>query len=430
MIKHKLKVLFIETPSPYLVRQHTQIPIGLLTIATIVEKAGFSTKYIRPLTFENINQYLNVDIICLSGSTLEYPMNCELAKYIKNINSKIKIFIGGTHVSVLYQEVSGSGLFDAIAVGEGENLILKMLYDVQNNILKPIYFMKEYIQDLDSLPFLNYNLIEGELGGQIFFEKRKGNSVNFITSRGCPFNCAFCASQVMWQRKMRWRSIPSIIQEMKVLKEKYNVTLFRLADDNITASRKKCIEFCNAIKNLDVNWRCSIRAESITSEMAEAMYNSGCREISPGIESGDQRVLDYLNKHTTLEKMLKGCHNAQKAGLKVRALFLIGTPGEREDTPELTREYLKKLNPDYATLSTFLPLPGIPIWNNPEKFNCEILSKDFRKYNKDFWMRVHGKAKKREYEPLIWNKFLTIEQQKDNVRRMESYIEELNYNKG
>lgn len=425
-----LRILFIETPSPYLVRQHTQIPIGLLMIATIVEKAGHETKYIRPFTIEETTKYLNVDIVCLSGSTLEYPMNCELAKHIKKINPTINIFLGGTHASVLFKEIAKTKLFDAVAVGEGENLILEMLNDTYNGKLKPIYMMKEYVQDLDSLPFLNYDLVEGKLGGQIFFEARKGNSVNFITSRGCPFNCAFCASQVMWKRRMRWRSIPNIIQEMKDLKEKYNVTLFRLADDNITASRKKCLEFCNAIKDLNVEWRCSVRAESITPETAKAMYESGCREVSPGIESGDQRVLDYLNKHTTLEKMLIGCHNAQNAGLKVRALMLAGTPGEQLDTPELNRDYLKKLNPDYATLSTFLPLPGIPIWTNPEKFNCEILSKDFRKYNKDFWRRVNGKAQKREYEPLIWNKFLTMEQQIDNVKRMEKYIEELNYNKG
>jgi len=154
------------------------------------------------------------------------------------------------------------------------------------------------------------------------------------------------------------------------------------------------------------------------------MFAAGCREVWPGIESGDQRVLDYLDKRADAEKMLEGCANAKKAGLKIKALFMIGTPGEREDTPEINRAYMKALDFDMITLSTFTPLPGSPIWADPNKYNCEILSRDFRKYNQYYWVRKNGKEAKREYEPMIHNKFLTIEQMKDNVRRMEAYVEE------
>ena len=103
---------------------------------------------------------------------------------------------------------------------------------------------------------------------------------------------------------------------------------------------------------------------------------------------------------------------------------MIGTPGERENTPEINRDYLDKLDFDMITLSTFTPLPGSPIWDDPEKYNCEILSTDFNKYNQYYWVRRNGKGAKREYEPMIHNKFLTIEQMKDNVSRMEAYVEE------
>jgi len=129
---------------------------------------------------------------------------------------------------------------------------------------------------------------------------------------------------------------------------------------------------------------------------------------------------------------LIGCKNARKAGLKIKTLFMIGTPGERIDTPEINRDYMNRLDFDMITLSTFTPLPGSPIWNDPiGRYNCEILSRDFRKYNQYNWVMKNGKKVEREYEPMIHNKFLTIDQMKDNVMRMRRYVEETGkYNKG
>lgn len=425
-----MKILFVETPAPYLIRQHVQIPIGLLMIATIVKSAEHDVKFIRPLLKEELLDYSNYDIMCFGGTTLEYPMNEECAKLIKKYFPKTKIFLGGVHASAMYEEIEKTKLFDAICVGEAENLILQMINDVKQNKLKSVYYMTEFIKDLDSLPFIDYNLVENKLGKAIFFDKKEGNSVNFITSRGCPFNCSFCASQAMWKRKVRFRSIENIIVEMKLLKQKYNINQFRLADDNLTSNPKRCLEFCKAIKPLNIIWRCSIRAESITKEVAQAMSDSGAREISPGIENLDQRVLNFLHKNTTVKKMFNGCKNAQIANIKVRGLFMTGVPGERLDSPDINEKILKDFPINYATLSTFIPLPGTPIWNNPDTFNCEILSRDFKKYNKDFYQKIGEEAKKREYIPLIHNKFLTMTEQHQVVERMEQIIETTNYNKG
>ncbi len=425
-----MKVLFLETPAPYLIRQHAQIPLGLLYLATIVTNAGYNVKFKRPLNLKEIEKYSEYDIICLSSTTLEYPMTCEVAQLIRNKFPKTMIFLGGAHASSMSSKCLESGLFDKICIGEGENIILGMIKDVKYNVNKKMYKSYEFIKNLDEIPFPNRSLIKGKHGGSIFLDKETTNE-NIITSRGCPFNCAFCASEAMWKRKVRYRSTENIIAEIKDIMNKYGSKVFRVADDNVTSNPKKCIELCKELEPLNIEWRCSIRAESITPEVAEALYKAGCLEISPGIESGDQRVLDFLNKNTTLMKMLQGCTNARRAGLKIRALILIGTPGERIDTPELNRGYLQILPYDMVTLSTFVPLPGTAIWNNPYKFNCVILSKDFTEYNKDYYIFKNGENTKRDYNPLIHNKFLTLEQQIDNVKRMEKYIEELGkYNRG
>ena len=130
-------------------------------------------------------------------------------------------------------------------------------------------------------------------------------------------------------------------------------------------------------------WRCSVRAESLSPEVCKTLRKGGCKEVSVGIESGDQRVLNGLKKKTKVEKMKEGCLNAKKEGLNVRALFMIGTPMEREDTPEINRDYIEDLAFDMITLSTFIPLPGTDIWNQASAYNCQVLTKDFAKYNKD-----------------------------------------------
>jgi len=422
-----MKVLFIETPAPYVVRQHTQISLGLLYLATVV-KQKHEVKFIRPDTIKEIN-CSGIDVVCLSSTTLEYPMTIDVARFIRSNYPNVKIFVGGTHVSALPDDAISNGFFDSVCIGEGENIILEMLTDLSTNELKKIYKAGQLIENLDSIPFPDRSLIEGNHGGSIFIDRETTNE-NIITSRGCHFNCAFCGSRCTWGRKVRYRSTENIINEIKEIINKYNNNVFRFSDDSLTSDKKRCLKLCSELKKLDIVWRTSIRAESVSDEIATALINAGCIEISVGIESGDQRVLDFLNKRTTTTKMLNGCDIAKKAGLNVRALLMIGTPGERADTPEITRKYLSLLNQDMVCLSTFIPLPGTPIWNYPDKFNCEILTKDFSLYNKNYFIFKNGKALKRKYIPLIHNKFLSIDEQKNNIERMEKYIEKLNYNKG
>ena len=429
-----MKIVFIETPSPWLVRQNVHIALGPLYLATILRREGYDVKLARPKRVEDFENFQNADIICMSGTTLEYPMNVDCAVWIKKHFPDIKIFLGGPHATAMYQDVACSLLFDAIGVGEGESTILDMVKDVKRGELKSIYFSNGLSGNLDSIPFPDRSLIKGDYGGGIFAHRKNyidGGSESFITSRGCSFNCAFCASQSMWNGKIRYRSIENIVSEIKQIIESMDKRQFEIWDDNLISSRKRCLKLCEELKELDIAWGCLTRADRLDSEMCEALATAGCKEVCPGIESGDQRVLDFLDKHIDMKKMLKGCRNAKKAGLNIRALFMIGTPGERVDTPEVNRDYIDRLDFDMITLSTFIPLPGSPIWNNPNKYNCEILSKDFRKYNKDYWIMKNGKKARKEYEPLIHNKILTIDKMKSNVERMRTYVEETGkYNKG
>lgn len=429
-----MKIIFVETPSPWLVRQNMHVALGLLYLAAILKGKGHEVRVARPRKKEDFADFRDADIICMSGTTLEYPMNVECAVWTREHFPGIKILLGGTHATAMYQDVSESNLFDAVGIGEGESIILDMVRDAERGELKNIYFSNGFAKDLDAIPFPDRTLIEGGYGGGIFVNREdyiSGGSESIVTSRGCSFNCAFCASHSMWDGKTRYRSIENIVSEIKQIIKSTGKVQFAIWDDNLTLNRKRCLKLCEAFKELGIIWRCLVRADKLDPEICEALAVAGCKEIWPGIESGDQRVLDFLDKQIDREEMLEGCKNAKKAGLKIKALFMIGTPGERTNTPELNRDYIRRLDFDMITLSTFIPLPGSPIWNDPDGYNCEILNRDFRNYNKDYWIMKNGKKTKREYKPLIHNKTLTIAQMKGNVKRMKAYVEETGrYNRG
>lgn len=429
-----MKIAFVEAPSPWLVRQHAQVPLGPLYLATILKKHNYDVRFYRPNSIEEMSKLSEYDVIAFSGTTLEFPMVELCAKYVREHFKNTKIWYGGPHASATISELANNPLYDSIGIGEGESYIVQMAKDTKEDLLRKIYWPIGTV-DLNRIPYPDRSLIEGSHGGDIFAfgENFNGSgNENVITARGCPYDCAFCSSKTMWHKKVRFRSPQNVLDEIQEIVDKWGIKQIRFCDDHLASDKNRAIELCEGLAKIGVSWRCSIRADILTNELCEAMLAGGCKEISPGIESGDQRVLDFLNKNTKLEKIIEGCSVATKTGLHVRGLFMIGTPGERPDTPEINMEFIKNLDYHSLTLSTFVPLPGTAIWLNPQKYDCDILSKNFHEYNKDFWViNDDGEKGKREYTPLIKNHFLTLEQQKNNIERMEQYILESNKcNKG
>ena len=421
-----LKIVFVEPPSPWLVRPRAQAALGPLYLATVLNEAGHPTGIFHPTQPSSCECLSDAHVVAFSGTTLEYPEVARYAKWIKKHLPDMTIWYGGPHATASSDRIPD--WCDSLGIGEGENYIARMADEYLAGESKRRYSSDETFEDLDCIPFPDRRLICGEHGGDIFSfgetYTESGGSENVITSRGCIHSCAFCASNNMWKHKIRFRSVPNVVEEVARIVETTGCRQIRFADDHFVASRSRAMALCDGLRPLGVAWRCSVRADSLTEEVCQAMAAAGCKEISPGIESGDQRVLDGLNKRTDLNAVVAGCRAATDAGIKVRALFMIGTPCENYDTPELNRDFMSRLSYHSITLSTFIPLPGTPVWANPQAFDCEILSRDFRQYNKDFWIAGADGKQKRAYVALIRNHRLTTFQQADNVVRMERYVED------
>lgn len=416
-----MNVVFVEVANAWLVRKHAQVPLGPLYLATILQKAGCKTRMFRMNSEDDVYELLDYDVICFSGTTLEYPAVLRCVEVLREI-SNASLWYGGPHATAMSSSIIEAGLFDSVSVGESEGHIVKMTEDLSSGLLKSTYGPSTV--DIDSIPFPNRSLVEGSHGGDIFAYGRnyKGNGhENVITSRGCAWKCAFCSSAVMFP-KVQLRSPENVLAEIENIIMKTGCHQIRFADDEMATKSDRLFKICEGLAELKCAWRCSARADCLNTDVCEAMYKGGCREVSVGIESGDQRVLEHLYKKTSVHVIEKGCRDATRAGLKVRGLFMIGTPGERENTPEINRDFIKRVPFDSITLSTFVPLPGSPIWNDPVKYCCRIIPLDFSQYNKDFWISEDGCKTQRETCVTIESDLLSYEQQAFNIDRMKQYV--------
>jgi len=423
-----VQVALINPPHPYLIKPDSQAPLGLMYLAAVLRENGHDAAIVNLSRFseEEAVEHVPMDagLFGMTATCVDYPICERLAARIKQRKPDAKVVIGGPHANVAPEYIN-MNVFDSYCRGEGEQVILQMVDDASNGGLKPDYF-GDRIKALDSLPQPARDLMD-VIGGDVFargehFGDSKVSTV-IISSRGCPFKCAFCASRPIWNGTVTRRSVKSVLAEVKAVRDEYGIREFRFSDDTMNLQFDRLRALCDGMRELGVFWRCSVRAALSDYDTFKMMYDSGCREISPGIESADQRVLDFLWKGTKVEDNRNLINWATRAGLHVRVLLMIGTPGEHPDTPEINREFLNSIDYHLVSLTQFRPIPGSAIWREPERFNCRILSRDVEHYNFYFWRKgSNGQRELSPIESVIETDLLTRDELVDNMHRMREYV--------
>ena len=185
-----------------------------------------------------------------------------------------------------------------------------------------------------------------------------------FTSRGCAFKCVHCISFVLWQQKLRYRSVENVIAEMEECINKYGIREFNILDDTFTLKKDRLIKICQNIidKRLKIYWVCFSRVNTIDEEMAEIMYRAGCRKISFGLESGSQKVLDLMQKNATVEMGRRAVKIIRKYKIQAHGSFMFGNIGETKETIRETIKFAKSLPLDNATFFITAPLPGTHLY--------------------------------------------------------------------
>ncbi len=318
-----------------------------------------------------IDAFLNTkyDLIGITSSSQVFLEAVEIANKIKRIFPDTPICIGGSHPSTVREESLQDFPFDYAIYGEGEisfsELIGHLKNDVDISSINGLIYKsasgliirnpsREIIKDIDSIPFPAYDL----------FNMSGYPQHRITTSRGCPFNCVFCNSHSLWTNKWRKRSPENLIEEIKILISKYKSKSFVFNDDSFNIDAKRVVNFCNELITQKVNiiWATSVRVDLITPEMATKMKQSGCYNVSIGVESANNEVLEKMNKKTTKEKISDGINILRNAGIDVMGQFMIGNPGDSLNTVKESVEFAKTSNLTGVEFYTALPYKDTLLW--------------------------------------------------------------------
>ena len=181
-----------------------------------------------------------------------------------------------------------------------------------------------------------------------------------LASRGCPYKCIYCLAPVVSGRRDRWRSVSSVVAEIRECVEKHGITSIHLEADEFTLRRKWVLELCEKLQALEhpVSWVCNSRVDTVDYELVRHMKASGCWLISLGVESGSQEMLDKMRKNATLEQARSAVEACRKAGVLTYCYFVIGLPWESHKSARETIEFAVDLNPDFAEFYIAYPFKG------------------------------------------------------------------------
>ena len=357
-------------------------PLGLGYIAAYLRRFGHAALMYEPeaqgLTYDDLKIIIKdeaPDVIGLTCSTPNFYRALELARIGKE-NSRAKVVLGGVHASALPEFIVETypDLIDCVVVGEGEITMLELVNAWQNNTdiekIQGIAFKnngsvvrtekRPFIADLDSIPFPARDLIPQNLFKPNLHNARYGNCSSILTSRGCPFNCSFCASRIVSGKRYRMHSAEYVLEEMEMLKKDYGVRQLLITDDTFTINHERLEKICKGMidRKLNLEWFCFSQVTAVNKEILALLRKAGCYNIGFGVESSSPETLKQMGKPIKPEKALEAVKLANKAGLKTQAFYIFGMPGETKEQMEDTIRFAEKVGSTLAFFNMLVPFPG------------------------------------------------------------------------
>lgn len=384
-----MKACFIKLNEPWQIDPHSDPPLGLLSVIGAAKTTLIDN---RPLDLQLLDmawekELPRADVYAISACSYDFPELLRIARQIKQ-QSGAPIIAGGPHFDCIplleWQSSLDTLPLEVICRGEGEETFPRALELIQTG--KKGIITQEKLLDMEQIPVPAREFLNRER----YFRPGKafalgetytpGNSSTMITSRGCFFKCAFCASPALHQQRVRYRSVDKVMEELEGLQKEYGVTEIRFQDDCFTLPHKRFKDLAEKLAKTGITYRCSMRVDEVDSDTLLRLRDSGCREIGYGIETAEDHILKLLNKRATVAQGKWALKRTKEAGFRVRAFLMTGLPGETKDSAQRMIDFLEETKPDVVTMNTFVPLPGCDIYNNPEKYGVTILTKDYSQY--------------------------------------------------
>ncbi len=424
-----MRVLLINPRFHLPIDTRTTPHLGLAYLAAVSEKRGDEVCVFdmdvedMPLT-QKVSEF-KPHIVGISSNTPQIRQAWLVARTIKSI-ADIPVVIGGPHPSALPDESAARPEIDVVARGEGEATWVELsdvvdraragghltgaaLLDPANRLLDDVLGItfkrpdgqlvstrqRPAIEDLDALPWPAYHLFKMEryTSLQPAIDAVDGSrSFSMMTSRGCPYRCTFCSQSIM-PEKWRARSPQSVVAEFRHLIKDLGAQEIGILDDSANISRKRLSEIAELLIKEGLNtvpWNMinGMRANLADKEMLRLMKQAGCVRSAFGVETGDAGMLAAIHKNESLDHIRTAFKNAKEVGMETVGFFIIGLPGDTEETIERTIRFAIELDPLVANFSMMTPYPGTLAYEQIKQGGGRILLKDW-----DDYVFFEGKAR-------------------------------------
>jgi anaerobic magnesium-protoporphyrin IX monomethyl ester cyclase len=369
-------------------RTHYSVPpLGLGYLATALRRQSFDVQILdctkEKLDLDGFRQRveeIKPQLVGFQTFSYDFHTVANSLDVVKAIDPTIVTIVGGAHPSGAPREtLEQLHSADYACRGEGEqSLPLLARRCLRGEKIEPAdipgLIWREngairmnppaFVDDLDSLGQPSWDMMDPrayQFAPQGVFLKSPPVAP-ISTSRGCPFQCTYCAGKSLTGARIRRRSIPLVLDEVELLYRTYGVREIHIVDDNFTMFRDRVIEFCSGLEDrklkIHFTFPNGVRIDTLDEELLQILKQAGCYSMIVGVESGSDRVLKIMKKSLTTDTVRRGVELINRAGIDVSGFFILGYPGETREEMRQTIAFSQSLGLDAAHFSNFLPLPG------------------------------------------------------------------------
>ncbi|MGA2448244.1 MAG: cobalamin-dependent protein [Polyangiaceae bacterium] len=410
-----MKALFYH-PTSSLAQPEPHVGIG--TLIAIARRAGWEVDFFehdlhaKETSFERVLAAFRPDVVAISCMTPQYFHAQTAARNVRRHFPSCKIIMGGAHPSALPVETMNElPEVDCVVAGEGERAFARFLETAGAGVdganIPGLYCRRDgrvivpppsslLTQDeLDALPMTDWDTLlkRGLYEQQLNYTTHIVPVFSVISARGCPYECTFCSEKLIWQRRVRYRKIEKVVEEIQYLVRQYGAHHFNILDDTFVLKEERVRQFCELVRPLGIEYRITANANAVTQPMLDALAASGCRMVAYGVESGDENVLRRMKKRQKLDDVREAFRMTKRAGMMAYALCMVGNIGEDFEAVKRTARFVSTIGADLFSASVMTPYPGSE--------NYEICKKNGWILTNDWKMWCPSPVRLRNWKPIV-----------------------------
>ncbi|HEY73981.1 MAG TPA: B12-binding domain-containing radical SAM protein [Thermoflexia bacterium] len=392
---------------------------GLASLSAAAKAEGFEVDLIDLRALSSWDHFRQVlaerapDVIGVTMMSVDYNPARQTVAIAKEFNPEIVTVIGGPHVTIALEDSLRIPHVDYLVTGEGEVTFPKLLRLIEGGDPPPNRVLRGETPDLDAVPFADRDLFLDEWrkwGYDLdspevpFVPELPPPFVTVIAGRGCLYNCAFCkpGEDYLFGKRTRRRSVANVIAELEMLQERHQFASLMFHDDCLTEDREWVIEFTEEYqaRGFTQPFFCQTRADILVKheDMVARMAEAGLRGYFIGFESGNDRVLRFIRKGTTVEQNRQAARICRKYGISIWANYMMGLPTETKEEVMDTLRLMKEIDPDYYSPAFFTPHPGTDLYDYVVERGLSRIT-DYDSYRRN---PTEPKIKGQDYEFLKW----------------------------